>query len=346
MKLLSDLKTNSNYRFRIIMLILVIVLIVLFLTSFLIGRYDISIKTVTDIFASKIFHVDQYWENTLETVILQVRFPRIVLAILVGGALSVSGASYQTLFKNPLVSPDILGVSAGAGFGAALAMLNNANWVGVQGSAFVFGLVAVAIAFMIANIFGGKSITVLILGGIVVASFFQSLLAIVKTMADTTNQLPSITYWLMGSLGKGSNTDLAFMLPVLFVSLLLLFLFRHQINALSAGEDVAQTMGVNVTFTKLVIVASSTLMTVCAVSICGIIGWIGLVIPHFARMLVGASFSKITVASFLMGGILLLGIDNVIRGVQYVEVPLGVLTALVGTPIFVLLLARLRRGWN
>jgi iron complex transport system permease protein len=186
----------------------------------------------------------------------------------------------------------------------------------------------------------------LILGGIVVGSFFQALLSIIKTLADTENELPAITFWLMGSLNRGDNDNVLIMLPALVISLVLLFLFRHHINALSAGEDVAQTMGVNVNLVKVVIVSSSTLMTVASVSIAGIIGWIGLVIPHFARMIVGASYSKIAVVSFLMGGFFLLCIDNIIRGVQGVEVPLGVLTALIGTPVFAFLLTKLRRGWN
>jgi iron complex transport system permease protein len=342
----SGINLKSENGFWLKVLILSVLLVALFLGSFLVGRYDISIKTIIDIFASNIFPVEQYWEDTLAMVVQQVRFPRIVLAILIGGALSVSGASYQTLFKNPMVSPDILGVSAGAGFGAALAMINGANWVGVQASAFVFGLAAVIIAFTIAQVFGGRSFTVLILGGIVVGSFFQALLSIIKTLADTENELPAITFWLMGSLSRGDNDDILIMLPALLISLFLLFLFRHHINALSAGEDVAQTMGVNVTMVKAVIVTSSTLMTVASVAVCGIIGWIGLVIPHFARMLVGANYSKIAVVSFLLGGFFLLGIDDIIRGVEGVEVPLGVLTALIGTPVFAFLLTKLRRGWN
>ena len=337
---------NSENKFRLKILVLSLLLVAVFFISFMIGRYDISVKTVLDIFLSQIFSIQQYWESTLATVVLEVRFPRILLAILVGGALSVSGASYQTLFKNPLVSPDILGVSAGAGFGAALAMINGANWIGIQSSALLFGLVAVVVAYLIAHIFGGKSFTVLILGGIVVGSFFQALLSIVKTMADTENELPSITFWLMGSLNRGTDRDILVILPALGISILLLFLFRHHVNTLAAGEDVAQTMGVNVNLVKVVIIASSTLMTVISVSICGIIGWVGLVIPHFARMITGASYSKIAVISFLLGGLFLLAIDNVIRGVQGVDLPLGVLTALVGTPVFAFLLARIKRGWH
>jgi iron complex transport system permease protein len=314
--------------------------------SFLVGRFSISPATVFHIILAKFYAIPQNWDTTLNTVVLQVRLPRIVLGIIAGGALSVAGASYQTLFKNPMASPDILGVSAGAAFGAALAMINNASWWQIQGTAFVFGIVAVAAAYIIAFVFSSNTITVLILAGIVVSSLFQSLLTIIKTLADTNNALPTITYWLMGSLGKAKNEDVLIMLPALAISLLMIFIFRSQINVLAAGEDEARTMGVNVTLVKLVVVASSTLMTVSTVSICGIIGWVGMVVPHMARMLTGASFSKLAVTSFFIGGAFLLTIDNVIRGIEGVELPLGVLTALVGTPVFVLLLSRVKKGWS
>lgn len=338
--------TREQDHFIIKTIILTIFLIILFCVSSIVGRYQIDLKIVLDIILSVFINIEQYWGKTLTTVVLEVRLPRIMLAILVGGALSVAGASYQTLFKNPMVSPDILGVSAGAGFGAALAMINSRNWLEIQGTAFIFGIIAVTAAYLISTIFGGQSITVLVLAGVVVSSFFQALLSIVKTLADTDNELPTITFWLMGSLNRGTNQDLIFMLPALGLSLLVLFLLRHQINALSAGEDVAQTMGVNVPLVKLAVIATSTLMTVSSVSICGIIGWIGLVVPHLARMLTGADYSKIMVLSFLIGGTFLLGIDNLIRGIDAIDLPLGVLTALVGTPLFVALLSRIKRGWQ
>lgn len=340
------MKIRSNDYFIIKTILLICLTIFLFFASFLIGRFEISIKTVWDIILAQFINIPQYWDATLNTVILQVRFPRIVLAILVGGALSVSGASYQTLFKNPMVSPDILGVSAGAGFGAALAMINNATWWEVQVLAFVFGIIAVTAAYLISHMFGDHSITVLILAGVVVSSLFQALISIVKTLADTENQLPSITFWLMGSLGKCTNEDILVMLPALIFSLALIFVFRHQINALAAGEDEAITMGVNVPLVKLVVVTSSTLMTVSAVSICGIVGWVGMVVPHIARMITGANFSKLAATSFIVGGAFLLIIDNVIRGVEGAELPLGVMTALVGTPVFVILLSRVKKGWS
>ncbi|HPW40973.1 MAG TPA: iron ABC transporter permease [Bacillota bacterium] len=321
-------------------------LIAAFFISFLIGRYPIAIRTVEGIILSRFFSITAYWEGTLEKVVLHVRLPRILLAILVGGSLSMAGASYQTLFKNPMVSPDILGVSAGAGFGAALAMLQNGSWAGIQFFALTFGLLAVGLAYLIASLSGGRqNLTVLILAGIVTSSLFQSLLSVVKTLADTDNQLPSITFWLMGSLGKGNNDDVLIMLPVVAASAFVLFLFRSHIDALSAGEDEALSMGVNVPLVKIVVIVSSTLLTVVSVSICGIIGWVGMVVPHIARALTGASYGRLCSLSFLIGALFLLLIDNIIRGIPGVELPLGVMTALIGTPAFAVMLARIKRGW-
>ena len=336
---------KKDQGFAVKFLILLIALFFAFLYSFLVGRYDLSVRLILDILRAQVMEMPAYWEKTLETVVVQVRLPRICCAILVGGALSVSGASYQTLFKNPMVSPDLLGVSAGAGFGAALCMLQNGRWWQIQMSAFLFGLIAVAAAYLIGRMFGQNNITVLVLAGVVVSSVFQSLLSIIKTLADTDNALPSITFWMMGSLGKAGNRDLLVLLPITLGSLLLIFLFRHQIDALAAGVDEAGTMGVNVPLVRLVVVATSTLMTVCAVSICGIIGWIGMVVPHIARILVGANFSRLVPISFSIGGIFLLLIDNLIRGPIGVDLPLGVLTSLIGTPVFVVLLTRAKRVW-
>lgn len=340
------MRLKGNDHFKLKMTVLASFTIALFFASFMVGRFAISPRLVLNIILSNFLAIPQDWNTTLNTVVLQVRLPRIVLGILVGGALSVAGASYQTLFKNPMVSPDILGVSAGAAFGAALAMINNAFWWQIQLMAFVFGIIAVVVAYSIAYVFGKNTITVLILAGIVVSSLFQSLLSILKTLADTNNALPAITYWLMGSLGKSKIEDVLIILPMLAFSLLLIFIYRNQIDVLAAGEDEARTMGVNVPLVKLVVIVSSTLMTVSTVSVCGIIGWVGMVVPHIARMLTGASFSKLAVTSFFVGGAFLLTIDNVIRGIEGVELPLGVLTALVGTPVFVLLLSRVKKGWS
>lgn len=319
-------------------------LVVVYLLSFLIGSVDLSVATVVDIIRSSFMEVEAYWDGVLEQIVLGVRFPQITLSVLVGGALAVSGASYQTVFKNPMVSSDILGVSAGAGFGAALAMLNGCAWWEIQIAAFVCGAGAVLAAYCIGAVFGKQNMTILVLAGVVVSSFFQALISIIKTVADTDSVLPSITFWLMGSLNKGDNVDVAVVLPAVIASMALLFVFRHKIDALSAGEDEAIAMGVNVPLIKGVVIIASTLMTACAVSVAGIIGWVGMVVPHMARAVTGASFSKLIASSFLIGGVFLLLIDDVVRS-SFADLPLGVLTALIGTPVFVFLLIRTRREW-
>ncbi len=323
---------------------MVAALVVVYLYSFIIGSVDISVGTVIDILRAQIMPVEQYWNDVLEPIMLNVRFPQITLSVLIGGALSVSGASYQTVFKNPMVSSDILGVSAGAGFGAAFAMLNGANWWEIQIAAFVCGIAAVTIAYAIGAVFGKQNLTVLVLAGVVVSSFFQALISIIKTVADTDSVLPSITFWLMGSLNKGDNADLLVMLPSVVLSLALLFVFRHKIDVLAAGEDEATAMGVNVNLVKVVVIVASTLMTACAVSVAGIIGWIGMVVPHIARTITGASYSKLIAGSFVIGGIFLVLIDDLVRA-SFADLPLGVLTALIGTPVFVFLLVRTKREW-
>lgn len=332
-------------KFHLQILVLIIILIIFFFLAFLVGRYKIPPVTVFDVILSQFIDIPHYWDPTLETVIIDVRLPRILGAILIGGALSLSGASYQTLFKNPLVSPDILGVSAGAGFGAALAMICNCSWFEIQLLAFIFGACTVIMTYSISKFFGDSSITVLVLAGIAVAGLFRAFISILKYLADPIDTLPSIVFWLMGSLAKIANIDVVYMSIPMGIALILLVIFRHQINTLSAGEDQASTLGVNVNLIKFCIVVSATLLTVSAVSVAGIVGWVGLIIPHMARMLTGASFAKIIPSSFLLGSIFLLIVDNVARGVGDSELPLGVLTALVGTPAFVFLLSRVKRGW-
>ena len=260
------MKTGYNRKaFYYAAAILLAALILLFFLSFLIGTYPIPLRTVWDVLRSQFVPVQTYWESAVTKTIFQVRIPRILLAILVGGSLAVSGASYQTFFKNPMVSPDILGVSAGAGFGAALAMITGGAWAQVQGSALLFGLAAVGLTYMIGSVSGKSDVTTLVLGGIIVSSLFQALLNVVKTYADTDSQLPSITFWLMGSLGKGDMQDVWSMLPVTIICLAVLFLFRNQIDVLSAGEDEAAALGVNVRLVTVVVILSATLMTVVSV---------------------------------------------------------------------------------
>ncbi|WP_243278051.1 FecCD family ABC transporter permease [Enterocloster citroniae] len=335
---------KGKMKFRILVLVLIMLLTGLFFASFLVGTYPIPVGTVWDVLWSRITEFTPYWDPAVEKVIFQVRIPRILLGILVGGGLAVSGASYQTLFKNPMVSPDILGVSAGAGFGAVLAMLGSGSWAQIQLSALVFGLAAVAAAYLIGSVYGKAEVTTLVLAGVIVSSLFQALLSVVKTYADTDSQLPSITFWLMGSLGKGDMEDVGILLPVTGVCLLILFLYRNQIDVLATGEEEAAALGVNVKLVSFLVIVTSTMMTVVSVSICGMIGWVGLVVPHITRLFTGARYSRLIAVSFLIGGFFLLLMDDIIRGANSVELPLGVLTALVGTPVFAFLLVRSRKG--
>lgn len=334
----------SNLRFAVCTVALLVALVAVYLWSFVLGTVDITVGQVVDILRAQIMNVPQYWEDVTEQIVTTVRFPQITLSVLIGGALAVSGASYQTVFKNPMVSSDILGVSAGAGFGAAFSMLNGCTWWEIQLAAFVCGVAAVAVAYFIGAVFGKQNLTVLVLAGVVVSSFFQALISIIKTLADTDSVLPSITFWLMGSLNRGDNQDLLVILPSVVISLVLLFVFRNQIDVLAAGEDEARAMGVNVVLVKAVVIAASTLMTASSVAVAGIIGWIGMVVPHIARTLTGASFSKLLTSSFLVGGLFLLLINNIVRTAAS-DLPIGVLTALIGTPVFVVLIVRMRKEW-
>lgn len=326
--------------------VLSLVLILLFFLAFLAGRFPVDPAAVFLILASKLFPLVQVWPDTAAVIVWEIRLPRIVGAILVGGALSVSGAAYQNIFRNPLVSPAILGVSAGAGFGAALAMILAFAWLPVQVSAFLFALLAVGCAFLIGRMFGGSSIVVMVLGGMVISSIFQALLSILKYCADPSDTLPAITYWLMGSLARITGLEVAYILLPLLLSLLILYLIRWQVNVLSIHQEEAAALGVNVRLVQLAVIGCATVLTASAVSVSGIIGWVGLIIPHMARMLVGPNFQWVLPASFLLGGIYLLAVDTLSRTLTTIEIPLGILTSLAGAPFFIFLLAKVKRSWT
>ena len=312
--------------------------------SLLIGRYPISPSVVLGILASALLPTTPATPDTMTTVVLDVRVPRVAAGAIVGGALAVSGAAYQSLFKNPLASPGLLGVTSGAGFGAALALLLGLPWVAVQTSAFTFGLLAVAVAYVTARSLGNGSLVVLILAGVVISAFFQALISITQYLADPLTTLPAITFWLMGGLGKATTRDLLVLVPV-SLGLLVLLALRWRINVLSLGDEEATALGIDLVRTRLVVVLCATLMTAAAVSLSGIIGWVGLVVPHLARAVVGPNAPALLPASFLLGGSFLIAIDTIARSATSAEIPLGILTALVGAPFFIALLARARQGW-
>lgn len=273
-------------------------------------------------------------------VVWKLRLPRIGAGLLVGAALSAAGAAYQGMFRNPLVSPDILGVSAGAGLGAALAIYLGLPLPAIQGIAFGGGLVAVSVVYFVADrVRRHDPVLVLVLAGVAVGTLFSAGISLVKVLADPSVQLPSITFWLLGGLNAVTPGDLAFAVPPLIIGLTPLLLARWQINLLSLSDEEATALGVNVARLRLVLVASATLMTAAAVAIAGIIGWVGLVIPHAARLLVGPEFSRLLPASLLLGGAFLVLADTLARSATSLELPLGILTALVGAPAFLYLLA-------
>jgi iron complex transport system permease protein len=282
-----------------------------------------------------------------EIVFMRVRLPRVAAAALVGAALAGAGTAYQTRFRNPLVSPDILGVSSGAGFGAVLGILLSLPVAGIQGLAFLFGLGTVALVYLIAASLRGHDRTlVLVLSGVVVGALAGACISLVKILSDPYDQLPAITFWLLGSLAGVKLADLAVVAPLVLLGLVPLILLRWRIGVLSLGDDEARALGVDVPRLRMLVIAAATLMTASVVAISGVVGWIGLMIPHIARMLVGPNFDRLLPAAMLLGASFLLLVDTLARSLARVETPLGILTAVLGAPFFLWLLARGRNTWG
>jgi iron complex transport system permease protein len=285
--------------------------------------------------------------TSAEIVFTRVRLPRVMAAALVGAALAGAGTAYQTLFRNPLVSPDILGVAAGAGLGAVLGILLSLPVMGIQGLAFLAGLATVALVYLIAAALRGHERTlVLVLSGVVVGALAGACISLVKILADPYDQLPAITFWLLGSLAGVKLDDLAVVAPLVALGLVPLVLLRWRIGVLSLGDDEARALGVDVARLRPLVIAAATLMTASVVAISGVIGWVGLMIPHIARMLVGPNFDRLLPAAMLLGASFMLVVDALGRSLGRVETPLGILTALLGAPFFLWLLARGRKSWD
>lgn len=282
-----------------------------------------------------------------ERVLLGIRGPRVLAGLIVGASLAGAGVVYQGLFRNPLVSPDVLGVSAGAGVGAVLGIYLSLPLLAIQGLAFLCGLATVAMVFAIATAVQGRDPTlVLVLGGVVVGALAGAAISLLKILADPYDQLPAITFWLLGSLSSIRASDIGGAVPLVLAGLVPLVLLRWRINVLSLGDEEARALGVEAGRVRAVIIAAATLMTASVVSISGVVGWVGLVIPHMARMLVGANFERLLPAAMLMGAAYLVLVDTLARSLGRIEVPIGILTAVVGAPFFLWLLWRGRHGWS
>lgn len=324
------------------MLILLSILIITFLISISVGRYSISIKQFLHIIYSKIFSISDGSISSADSILFEVRLPRIIGAMLIGAALSISGAAYQGIFKNPMVSPDILGASSGAAFGSAIAILLSFNSLEVQLSSFVFGIIAVTLTYIINKFIGYKSSStaVLILVGMVVSNFFSAFISLVKYSADADNKLPAITFWLLGGLTTISLDDIKIMLIVILIPIILLMLLRWRLNVLSFGDEEASALGINVHRTRAVVIICSTILTAVAVSFSGIIGWIGLIIPHISRMIAGPNHKHLLPTCLIIGSTFLLIVDDIARNIFVTEIPLGIITSLIGAPLFIYLIIR------
>ena len=320
----------------------------LFLLSIGVGRYPMSLPDALRILA---FHV-MGWERALPaelgTVVIQIRLPRVLAAMLVGAGLAAAGATYQSVFRNPLVSPSILGVSAGAGLGASLGIFLSLPIIAVQSMAFAAGLLTVLLVYWVTRLVGGSHnpLHVLVLAGVVIGSLMGAGVSLLKYLADPYDELPAITFWLLGSLASIDLADLGTLAPALAIGLLPLVLLRWRINLMSLGDEEARSLGVSTGRMRMVLIAAATLMTAAAVSVSGTIGWVGLVIPHLARILVGPNFERLLPTAVLLGAGYLLMVDTLARVLTQLELPLGAVTAVVGAPFFLWLLARSRQGWQ
>lgn len=330
----------SDHKKRMIILILLIVLFAAIIISFYIGQYPIPIRELFGIIASRFAPVTQFWTDQMETVFFNIRLPRVILACLVGCCLSAAGAAYQGVFNNPMASPETLGASNGAGFGAALAIILRGSGQMVNVSAFIFSLLSVGLAYFISTKVKGNKVTGLVLAGIMISNLANSGISYMKLIADPNNQLPAITFWLMGSLAGVKKTDVVFTIIPMLIGLIPLLLMRWRINILTMGDEEAKSMGISPKRTRMVVIICSTLITAAAVSITGVIGWVGLVIPHLARRIVGNNYKYLLPFSMIAGAIFLLIVDNVARTIWTIDAPLGILTAVIGAPFFIYLLTR------
>lgn len=313
---------------------------VLTLLSVCLGRYPIGLKELFGILWSKVGDIPAFWSPVQEALLLQHRLPRILLGVLVGGSLSAAGTSYQAVFQNPMAAPDLLGASGGAAFGAALGILLGVGSTMVMVLAFVCSLLTVGFVILIGNRTRGKRVVGLILAGIMVSSLVSSGTSFLKLVADPTDQLPAITYWLLGSFNGSTVGDLLFALIPMILGLIPLLLLRWRIHVLTLGDGEARTMGINSGKLRPVVILCSTLITAAAVAVSGVIGWVGLVVPHLCRKLVGDKFTRLLPASILLGGIFLLIVDNISRNLLATEIPIGILTGFLGAPFFLYLITK------
>lgn len=323
------------------------VLALILLLALATGKYAVPPGEILRILLAGVTGGTSGADATAETVIWNVRLPRVLTGLFVGASLAAAGAVYQGLFRNPLVSPDILGVSAGASLGAVLGIFLSQSVLMIQGLAFVGGLLAVAMVYVVGTSIRGRDpVLVLVLAGVAVGALIGACLSLLKVLADPYNQLPAITFWLLGSLASVTRGDMLSILPAMVLGLIPMVLLRWRMNLMTLDDEEARALGIETARLRILFVAAATLMTAAAVSVSGIVGWIGLLVPHVARMIVGPDFSRLLPASLMLGGGYLVAVDTLARTIAEIEVPLGILTAAIGAPFFLWLLMSARYGWR
>lgn len=341
------LNSNGNLskaRYRLFLLGSLALLFVVIIISLSVGQYKIDFATTIKILFEKIFKYDQTWTNIQGAVIWTLRWPRTLAAVLVGSALALAGASYQSLFRNPMVSPDILGVTSGACVGAATAILLGAGGIMLQFGAFVGGIIAVGLTISIPRLMKNDSTIMLVLAGIVVGSLASSVMSVIKFIADPDTKLAEITYWIMGSFSAVNMKSIYYVLPCLIIPMVILLCMRYRLNVLSLGDDEAKSLGINIRRTRGVIVVCSTVLTAASVCVAGSIGWVGLIIPHLSRMIVGADNKKMLPIALLMGATFMLFIDILCRTITTAELKISILTGIIGAPFYIFILYKQRRS--
>lgn len=304
-----------------------------------IGRYSISVGEII----TSLLPENLAWEEVdpnVKTVIYSIRLPRVLLAALAGGGLAVSGAAFQSIFSNPLATPDTLGVATGASFGATLGIMLGFGSIGIQSCAFLIGIICVVLVYFIGRVKGETSMIMIILSGMVISSLFDAMVSLIKYVADPQDTLPEITFWLMGSLSGVGFKDLLMGSPFIIAGILIIFILRWKLNTLSLHEDEARSLGVNVKVIRTLTIVASAMITAAVVSLCGKIGWVGLLIPHVSRMLFGNNNKSVIPASIGFGAIFMVVIDTIARSATAAELPISILTAVIGAPFFIILLRR------
>lgn len=340
MKLRTDIQAGTEQdRLLPLLIILAIVTILVSIVALCIGRYSINVGDVFRILISRFLPLEQTWDDTTQNVVLLLRLPRILASIVVGASLSVSGVTYQSIFKNPLAAPELLGVFHGACVGAASAILLGLN---TQILALIGGITAVGLTFLVTRFFKSDSSAILVLSGVIVSGLMRSIWGLLKYVADPESQLPNIVFWELGSLSDMTMQKLAVIVPLIVISMVVLMVMRWQFNLLSLGDNEARSLGVNVTVIRTVTVICATLLTSCAVCLSGIIMWVGLIIPHLSRLFIGPDNKRLIPVVSFVGAIFLIIIDTLGRSLSGLEIPLSILTGIVGAPGFILLLSKQR----